>query len=170
MAAVLTHLSPVEEGSKEERPNIGLAGAGSGAEVKILWRNVHDAEFAATWTSNVEHGEMEMHTNWRVQDDPLLEKKTEWTAAVREEVEKLSIETREAKVEADRVAEEKRQKRVAARVARKLAEAAEEKRQRKWERRDARDEDVKAAEKVAKKVKMDRKKAAKREAMLVETN
>ncbi|OWP04038.1 hypothetical protein B2J93_8419 [Marssonina coronariae] len=36
--------------------NIGLVGEGSGTQVEILWRDLHDAEFASTWESNIEHG------------------------------------------------------------------------------------------------------------------
>ncbi|PBP28640.1 hypothetical protein BUE80_DR000244 [Diplocarpon rosae] len=36
--------------------NIGLIGEGSGTQVEVLWRDLHDAEFASTWELNIEHG------------------------------------------------------------------------------------------------------------------
>ncbi|PBP22756.1 hypothetical protein BUE80_DR006387 [Diplocarpon rosae] len=36
--------------------NIGLIGEGSGTQVEVLWRDLHDAEFANTWELNIEHG------------------------------------------------------------------------------------------------------------------
>lgn len=37
-------------------PNIGLIGEGSGTKVEVLWRDLHDAEFAETWANNIAHG------------------------------------------------------------------------------------------------------------------
>lgn len=49
----------------EEGENIGLVGAGTGSQVKIEWWDLRDAEFAETWSANVEHETMELQTNNR---------------------------------------------------------------------------------------------------------
>jgi hypothetical protein len=64
MAAVLSRLS-LKEGQEEEGNKIGLIGEGTGEKVEVLWRDLKDAEFAETWSENVEHGLLEMHTNNR---------------------------------------------------------------------------------------------------------
>jgi hypothetical protein len=84
MAATLRWLM---EGKKAR--GIGLVGQGSKEEVKILWRDVNDAEFAATWTSNVEHGQLEMHTNNRALVNPLLKRREAWKAKVLEEAQRI---------------------------------------------------------------------------------
>ena len=70
MAAVLSRLSLKEEmetaGGKEG--SIGLSGEGTGEKVEVRWSDLKDAEFAETWSENVEHGLMEMHTNNRAHD------------------------------------------------------------------------------------------------------
>ena len=68
IAAVLGHLEVKEGGMLEEtdtkqggtpprqRGGIGLIGEGTGEKVEILWNDLNDAEFAETWSENVEHG------------------------------------------------------------------------------------------------------------------
>jgi hypothetical protein len=47
------------EGVKELR--IGLKGDGSGTKIEVLWNDLNDAEFAETWSENVEHGVWRHH-------------------------------------------------------------------------------------------------------------
>lgn len=61
MAYVFSRLG--EDGAEGE--NIGLVGAGTGSQVKIEWWDLRDAEFAETWSENVEHATMELQTNNR---------------------------------------------------------------------------------------------------------
>jgi len=67
MAAVLSRLNlkGAEEARPEKGSRIGLIGEGTGEKVEVLWRDLKDAEFAETWSENVEHGLLEMHTNNR---------------------------------------------------------------------------------------------------------
>lgn len=60
-------LKNVVEG--EEEANIGLVGARSGAGVRIEWWDLRDAEFAQTWSDNVEHVAMgqTLQTNNRIE-------------------------------------------------------------------------------------------------------
>jgi hypothetical protein len=52
----LEHLE-LKEGSEEVRKGgIGLKGEGTGEKVEVLWNDLKDAEFAETWSENVEHG------------------------------------------------------------------------------------------------------------------
>lgn len=52
-----------ELGEKDKRTvrghRIGLEGEGTGAKVGIMWMDVQDAEFARSWSRNVEHGALE---------------------------------------------------------------------------------------------------------------
>lgn len=57
IAAVLERLGEGGKEMEEHRP-IGLK-VEEPLDVTVLWRDVHDAEFAPTWSSNVEHGELE---------------------------------------------------------------------------------------------------------------
>jgi hypothetical protein len=62
MAYVFSRLA---EGG-EDGENIGLMGTGSGSKVDIEWWDLRDAEFAETWSANVEHSTMsDMQTNNR---------------------------------------------------------------------------------------------------------
>ena len=67
MAAVLSRLNlkGAEEARPEKGSRIGLIGEGTGEKVEVLWRDLKDAEFAETWSENVEHGLLEKHTNNR---------------------------------------------------------------------------------------------------------
>lgn len=63
MAAVFARLEAkaepeAEEVEGQEKNNIGLAGEGTGKKVKVLWSDILNAEFAETWSENVEHGVM----------------------------------------------------------------------------------------------------------------
>ena len=40
-------------------------GTGTGSQVKVEWWDMRDAEFAETWSANVEHETMELQTNNR---------------------------------------------------------------------------------------------------------
>ena len=61
IAAVLEHLE-FNEGSEEaKRGGIGLKGEGTGEKVEVLWNDLNDAEFAETWSENVEHGVWRHH-------------------------------------------------------------------------------------------------------------
>lgn len=42
----------------KKKESIGLIGDGEGKEVEVLWRDIHDAEFAAKWGDNVLHGQI----------------------------------------------------------------------------------------------------------------
>lgn len=57
IAAVLERLGEAGKEMEEHKP-IGLKVA-EPLDVTVLWRDVHDAEFAPTWSSNVEHGDLE---------------------------------------------------------------------------------------------------------------
>jgi hypothetical protein len=67
MAAVLSrlNLNEAQEAKAEKGSRIGLIGEGTGEKVEVLWRDLKDAEFAETWSENVEHGLLVMHTNNR---------------------------------------------------------------------------------------------------------
>lgn len=96
MAAVLSrlNLNEAQEAKAEKGSRIGLIGEGTGEKVEVLWRDLKDAEFAETWSENVEHGLLEMHTNNRD-----LSKRKIWIEEREKEAE-LS-----AKKEADLAAE-----------------------------------------------------------------
>ncbi|KAJ5042775.1 mitochondrial 54S ribosomal protein mL67 [Drepanopeziza brunnea f. sp. 'multigermtubi'] len=49
---------PEESAEVTKLPNIGLVGEGSGTRVEVLWRDLHDAEFAESWAGNIEHGKL----------------------------------------------------------------------------------------------------------------
>ena len=56
IAAVLARLE-LQTGTEEVKTGgIGLKGEGSGERVEVLWNDLNDAEFAETWSENVEHG------------------------------------------------------------------------------------------------------------------
>jgi len=56
IAAVLARLE-LQEGEEEVKKGaIGLKGEGTGQKVEVLWNDLNDAEFAETWSENVEHG------------------------------------------------------------------------------------------------------------------
>jgi len=56
IAAVLARLE-LQEGEEEvKKGGIGLKGEGTGQKVEVLWTDLNDAEFAETWSENVEHG------------------------------------------------------------------------------------------------------------------
>jgi len=56
IAAVLARLE-LQEGEEEVTKGvIGLIGEGTGQKVELLWNDLNDAEFAETWSDNVEHG------------------------------------------------------------------------------------------------------------------
>lgn len=55
----------VKEGKGEKGTRLGLIGEQTGTEVEIKWKNLLDAEYAETWTDNVEHGTMEWSLNNR---------------------------------------------------------------------------------------------------------
>lgn len=84
MAAVLSRLSlkEAEEAKVEKGHRIGLTGEGTGEKVEVLWRDLKDAEFAETWSENVEHGLLEMHTNNR---DDMSRKR--WIEKIEKEAE-----------------------------------------------------------------------------------
>jgi hypothetical protein len=67
MAAVLSrlNLNEAQEAKAEKGSRIGLIGEGTGEKVEVLWRDLKDAEFAETWSENVEHELLVMHTNNR---------------------------------------------------------------------------------------------------------
>jgi len=67
IAAVLSRLNlkDAQEPKAKKGRRIGLIGEGTGEKVEVLWRDLKDAEFAETWSENVEHGLLEMHTNNR---------------------------------------------------------------------------------------------------------
>lgn len=54
---------------EEEEVNIGLTGARTGTGVRIEWWDLRDAEFARTWSDNVEHVAMgeALQTNNRIE-------------------------------------------------------------------------------------------------------
>ena len=56
IAAVLARLELEEGGEEVKKGGIGLKGEGSGQKVEVLWNDLNDAEFAETWSENVEHG------------------------------------------------------------------------------------------------------------------
>jgi hypothetical protein len=61
IAAVLGRLE-LQEGVEEvQKGRIGLQGEGSGEKVEVLWNDLNDAEFAETWSENVEHGVWRHH-------------------------------------------------------------------------------------------------------------
>lgn len=55
----------VVNGRRVRMPSIGLKREGRGVKVEVLWRDLTDAEYAETWSDNVEHGLLPMHTNHR---------------------------------------------------------------------------------------------------------
>lgn len=72
IAAVLENLREKERvvpevvnGRRVRLPSIGLKREGKGIKVEVLWRDLTDAEYAETWSDNVEHGVLPMHTNHR---------------------------------------------------------------------------------------------------------
>ncbi|KAE8451959.1 hypothetical protein EG329_002123 [Mollisiaceae sp. DMI_Dod_QoI] len=72
MAAVLGRLElkdrpkpEIVNGREIWPPSVGLKREGQGVKVEVLWRDLTDAEYAETWTENVEHGVLPMHTNHR---------------------------------------------------------------------------------------------------------
>ncbi len=65
MAAVLGRLSLKDSVKKGEEGSIGLKGEGTGERVEVRWRDLNDAEFAETWSDNVEHGLLDLKTNNR---------------------------------------------------------------------------------------------------------
>jgi len=61
IAAVLGQLE-LQEGVEEvKKGGIGLHGEGSGEKVGVLWNDLNDAEYAETWSENVEHGVWSHH-------------------------------------------------------------------------------------------------------------
>jgi hypothetical protein len=68
MAAVLGRLSLKDSVKEGEDGSIGLKGEGTGERVEVTWRDLNDAEFAETWSDNVEHGLLELKTNNRDMD------------------------------------------------------------------------------------------------------
>jgi hypothetical protein len=56
IAAVLARLELEEGGEEVKKGGIGLKGEGSGQKVEVLWNDLNDAEFAETWSENIEHG------------------------------------------------------------------------------------------------------------------
>jgi len=56
IAAVLGRLELQEVMEEAKKGGIGLQGEGSGEKVEVLWNDLNDAEFAETWSENVEHG------------------------------------------------------------------------------------------------------------------
>lgn len=68
IAAVLGRLE-VQEGEEEAKKGaIGLKGEGTGEKVEVLWNDLNDAEFAETWSENVEHGVWRHHKHAVDQD------------------------------------------------------------------------------------------------------
>jgi hypothetical protein len=62
IAAVLGRLDLQESGDEVKKKGIGLEGEGTGQKVEVLWNDLNDAEFAETWTENVEHGVLRQPT------------------------------------------------------------------------------------------------------------
>jgi hypothetical protein len=56
IAAVLRRLELQEVSDQVKKGGIGLLGEGTGEKVEVLWNDLNDAEFAETWSENVEHG------------------------------------------------------------------------------------------------------------------
>jgi hypothetical protein len=86
MAVVLGRLGE-EAKDLEEKTPIGLKvpeieGETKPVDITVLWRDVHDAEFAPTWSSNVEHGEMnplpEESFEETAQSDAVATEKISW--------------------------------------------------------------------------------------------
>jgi len=50
---------------------IGLTGEGTGVKVEVSWRNLNDAEYAETWSENVEHCILEPNMEYK---DPSRER------------------------------------------------------------------------------------------------
>lgn len=44
-----------------KKGGIGLKGEGTGEKVEVLWNDLNDAEFAETWSENIEHGVWRHH-------------------------------------------------------------------------------------------------------------
>jgi hypothetical protein len=63
IAAVLGHLEAQEAAEEGKKGGIGLKGEGTGEKVEVLWNDLNDAEFAETWSENVEHGVWRHHKN-----------------------------------------------------------------------------------------------------------
>ncbi|KAH8791451.1 transcriptional regulation of mitochondrial recombination-domain-containing protein [Hyaloscypha finlandica] len=61
IAAVLGRLELQEGEEVMKKGGIGLKGEGTGAKVEVLWNNLNDAEFAETWSENIEHGVWRHH-------------------------------------------------------------------------------------------------------------
>ncbi|KAE9379304.1 hypothetical protein N431DRAFT_364400 [Stipitochalara longipes BDJ] len=61
IAAVLGRLELQEGVDEVKTGGIGLQGEGSGEKVEVLWNDLNDAEFAETWSENVEHGVWSHH-------------------------------------------------------------------------------------------------------------
>jgi hypothetical protein len=58
---VLGRLELQEGEEVVKKGGIGLKGEGTGEKVEVLWNNLNDAEFAETWSENVEHGVWRHH-------------------------------------------------------------------------------------------------------------
>jgi hypothetical protein len=63
IASVLGHLEVQEVSEEGKKVGIGLKGEGTGEKVEVLWNDLNDAEFAETWSENVEHGVWRHHKN-----------------------------------------------------------------------------------------------------------
>ncbi|CCU82658.1 unnamed protein product [Blumeria hordei] len=60
--------SIVSSEAKSAYQNIGLVGEGTGKPVQIHWRDIRMAEFAQSWSNNVEHGILPWQKNYRDND------------------------------------------------------------------------------------------------------
>lgn len=65
MAAVLSRLRLQEGFQRKIGESVGLIGEGSGEKVLVQWGDIKNAEFAETWSENVEHATMDWERNNR---------------------------------------------------------------------------------------------------------